>query len=250
MKKWLWPGVALVLILFACTGQSEPLSRDNYVISVNSFYSEKQVREVTETLFTTLYAPLNIQPEFEYFPSLRGLQAANRFETDAEAGRVRRVADQYPNLIAVNEPLITHKAYWFCLEKKKCDWDTALLYAVPGGFQAALEFCEKHQYQCLPEYKLPFMSSLLGNGAVDALLGNKKLLMGYFCHSGQPTVYYRATPELEVVSYHLVNRRHSDKIDALAASIRQMHKRGDFDRFVAFLSAEPTNCTTEFIALP
>ncbi|MEW9799080.1 hypothetical protein [Alteromonas sp. CYL-A6] len=250
MRKQIWLWVMSGVMVFANVVMADRLSPDNYVISVNSFYGRGEVKAVTETLFTTMYAPLNITPQFRYFPSMRGLQAADRFETDAEAGRVPEVAQQYPNLLAVPEPMIQHEVYWFCTRESQCRWDNEQLYAVPGGFHAARKYCESHQLNCLFEHELPFMASLLSNRAVDALIGNKKLLMNYFCQSDQSRVYYREVPDLHVVSYHLVNVRHQDKIPALAASIKRMHERGDFTRFVAFLDEEPAQCSTAFIALP
>ncbi|MDF2177873.1 hypothetical protein P2G88_06380 [Aliiglaciecola sp. CAU 1673] len=223
---------------------------ENYVIGVNSAYAGEKSREIIESLFNTMYAPLGIQPKLRFLPSKRGLQSANNLEIDAEAGRAHWVAEDYPNLFAVSTPMLDHYAYWFCLDPNKCKKDKALFYSVTGGFQAARPYCEKYLLNCLFEHNISFMGKLLTNGVVDALIGNKKLISTQLCGSDLAKIYYRKERNLKVVSYHLVNKKHQAKLPALADSIKQMHQRGDFNAFDTFINELATDCTTEFVELP
>ena len=151
----------LLLVSSGLLGARESESQQSFVIAVNNAYSDDISRSMIEALFTTMYAPLGIQPIFQYLPSRRGLQSANRFEVDAEAGRVLSVAKQYPNLVTINAPMVEHHVYLFCLEAQHCEKSPDTLYAVVGGFQAAYQYCERHGLDCLFEHSLSFMGQLL-----------------------------------------------------------------------------------------
>lgn len=203
-----------------------------------------------ETLFKTMYQPLGIEPTFQYLPSRRGLQSANRFEVDAEAGRVLSVAKRYPNLIPINAPMIEHYVYLFCLEKQHCELSDDTLYAVVGGFQAGYQYCEQNGLDCLFEHSLSFMGQLLHNGAVDTLIGNKKLITENLCDGPVSRLYFRRLQDLSIVSYHLVNQQNQNLTDDLEDSILAMHQRGDFDAFSGFTHQTASPCKTEFVPLP
>lgn len=246
MNRW------FIVIAVCCIGfnsWAQEDSTDAFIIGVNSAYEDSENTEIIETLLHTLYAPLGITPKILFLPSKRGLQLANQFQIDAEAGRVLTVANEYENLVVVNEPMLDHPVYLFCLKKDNCKKDPALLYAVIGGFQAAYGYCDKYQLKCFYENSFSFMVKMLESGAADVLIGSKKLLTSNLCNSEVGTVFYRQEDDLKIISFHLVNSTHKDKVAKLETSIKSMHQNGHFDAFVQFNNQTPTHCATEFVAL-
>lgn len=219
------------------------------MIAINNAYATGENKEIVETLFKTMYAPLGIEPKVSFYPSKRGLQMANQGAVDAEAGRVPLVAKRYADLLMVPTPMIEHQVAYFCLTEKKCQKDTQLRYAMITGFQAGNEYCQKHGLTCLYDQSQTFLSNALTNQAVDALIGGKVSSLSLLCRKGLKKVYYRLATDIEIVSYHLINKRHADLIEPLSSSIEAMHGSGAFDRFVAQGSSLPKKCDIQLIPI-
>lgn len=221
----------------------------DYVIAVNSAYSGSEAKDVVVNLFNTMYAPLGIEPEIRFYPSKRGLQLANLGQVDAEAGRVPLVAKRYADLIVVPEPMIEHKVAYFCLEKSYCQKDEHFRYAIIAGFQAGNAYCETNDLSCLYDQSHSFLSNALINKAVDALIGGKMSILNLLCNRGIERIYYRVAKDIEIVSYHLIHKRHATFIEPLSSSIKSMHQSGAFDEFVEETTGLPANCGFQLIQI-
>ena len=241
--------VSVFLVILVALAGINGARAEQYVIGLNKAYDNRESRVLIENLFITMYAPLGISPDMQFFPSRRGLKLANDFEIDAEGGRALSVAAQYENLHTVDVPMIDHAVFMFCLEPGLCKKRNGGPIAVIGGFQAARPYCTKYRLDCVFEANHKFMGKMLNRGAVDAIIGNKKLVTHHLCNSNFPTLYYKKERDLKIVSYHLVNTSHVDKLPALEASIKSMHQRGDFDEFIQFHNKTAENCSTEFVEI-
>lgn len=239
-------------LLTACLivlSSSKVVLAKNYVIAVNKAYENRESRVLIEALFKIMYAPLGISPKLQFLPSRRGLQLANDFKVDAEGGRALSVASEYENLLVVDVPMMDHVVYMFCQQRSMCEKREGAPFAIISGFQAAHSYCQKFKLNCVFEPNHKFMGKMLNSGAVDAIIGNKKLVTHHLCNSNFPTLYFKLERDLKIVSYHLVNASHVDKIPALKASIESMRQRGDFDEFIRFHNKIAENCKTEFVEL-
>ncbi|MDM7860344.1 hypothetical protein QTP81_07025 [Alteromonas sp. ASW11-36] len=247
------PKFVRFLVVFATascwTLSSSAAEQDAYIIGVNDVYADSQSRAIIQRLFDDMYAPLRITPELRFYPSRRGLQLADRLETDAEAGRVLQVAEQYPNLVVVPAAMLHHPIHFFCIDANRCNRSQEHLFAIVGGFQAGKAYCDKFGLDCFFDQSLTFLKTALTNGAVDVLVGSPPTILNLFCQSALEQVYVRRESEMEIISYHLVNRLHNDKVPALQASIERMHREGGFDEFKRHINQLPVNCGIEIVEL-
>jgi hypothetical protein len=91
--------------------------------------------------------------------------------------------------------------------------------------------------------------SALQKRAIDSIVGSKTSTLHMLCSQGVKQVYYREEPDANVLSFHLVNKRHADKIDALSASIRAMHAKDVFSQFDQKNAKIPVDCEMQVIHL-
>ncbi|WP_124916933.1 hypothetical protein [Alteromonas flava] len=218
-----------------------------YVIAVNESYQGNVDKGELQAIFDEMYRPLNIRPVVAFYPSKRGLRLANWGEIDAESARLPEVAKQYKNLIQVPEPIYQHELKFFCLVAEKCQLNSTNILGIVSGFQAAPAFCEQFNLQCLFNQDATFLRTALLNGGVDALVGSEGTLLHVLCDAPVKTVYFRNETSYPFVSYHLVNRKHEDKVAALSDSIKAMRERGVFATFFSRISKPPEDCKIKLI---
>ena len=236
----------ICLLLFAAANL---VSAEEFIIGVNDSYATSVGKERVTQLFEVMYKPLGITPSVQYYPSKRGLRFANRGEIDAEAGRVLSVAEEYAELIVIPEPMIKHDVGYFCLVKANCKRSNEIIYGLTTGFVAGQKYCDNNQFRCISNQGAGFSVTMLANGAIDALIGSLTSTANAICKSKIERAYYRSEKQLEIASFHLINKRHKEKVTALKASIKAMHERGDFVRFVAENSQLDPNCNAELVKL-
>ncbi|WP_026374913.1 hypothetical protein [Aestuariibacter salexigens] len=237
--------ICFTLIFFL--GNAKHLFAKPFEIAVNDSYSAKVGKSEITALFAHMYAPLGITPTVNFYPSRRGLQLANEGLLDAEAGRIPDVISLYPNLIAVPEYMIEHQGAFFCKDARLCKKQKDHAYAIIRGYRGGKSYCESQRLICLFDATPDFLRSALVNGAIDAIIGSKTTTLNLLCESGIRTVYFRNEERLKLASYHVLHKRHEDKIDLLAKSIKDMREQGVFDAFVAKSSALPEGCVIELI---
>lgn len=247
------PKLMRFLVAFAtalcCVLSSSASEQDAYIIGVNDAYADPQSRAIIKRLFDDMYAPLNIVPELRFYPSRRGLQLADRLENDAEAGRVLTVAEQYSNLLVVPAAMLAHEIYFFCIDSERCDRSQDNLFAIVGGFEAGKTYCDKFGLECFFDQSLSFLKTALTNGAVDILVGSQPTVLNLFCQSDVEQIYVRRETAMDIISYHLINRLHADKVPVLQASIERMHEEGGFTEFKRHITQLPATCGIDVIEL-
>lgn len=236
-----------ICLLLLCV--SFKANTTGYKIGVNNAYSTQSVRQEVQILFNSIYAPLGITPELHFLPSRRGLFLANNNKLDAESGRVLNVAKEYENLLVVPEPLIQHDIMHFCKDRQHCMKAKNVRYALINGFEGGKQYCENNKLVCLSDQSPSFLAIAFANGAVDSLIGSKVTASLLLCQSGVTKVYFRTVPDLEVVSFHLVNKKHGDKLEELAQSIKELKQNGLVQKFVSATSKLPANCNVAFVDL-
>lgn len=220
-----------------------------YVIGINDTYMHAVGKQRIQELFDEMYAPLGIQPELRFFPSKRALQMANRGDIDAEAGRVTLVAAQYKNLLVVPEAMIRHEIAFFCLQQRHCQKGPDLRIGMIRGFRFGPHYCKQFGLDCLFDQSHGVLVSALQNNAIDVIVGSRTSTLHMLCKQGISEVYYRPEPDAEVLSFHLVHKRHQDKVEAISASIRVMHKKGLFLAFDKRNAKLPDACDMQVIPL-
>ncbi len=213
-----------------------------YVIGINDTYMHAVGAERIQALFDQMYRPLGIQPQIQFFPSRRALQKANRGELDAEAGRVKRVAEEYQNLLMIPEAMIRHEVGFFCLREALCQKGGEFRIGMIRGFRFGPHYCAEYGLNCLFDESHALLVSALQKRAIDSIVGSKTSTLHMLCRQGVKQVYYREEPDANVLSFHLVNKRHADKIDALSASIRAMHAEDVFTEFDQQNAKIPAGC--------
>jgi polar amino acid transport system substrate-binding protein len=237
--------LSVALLSFDASG----IANNDYTIAVNDAYSFDQGAETIQTLFDKVYAPLGIKPRVVFYPSLRGLRLVNNGTLDAESGRTAEIGAQYPNLIQVSYPVMTHHNGYFCLRLQACKISKDTLIAVVPGFEAGKRYCQKNGLNCLFDQSHGVIARALERGTIEVLIASHNTATKIVCLLNNQHVYYKNVDALSVTSYHFIHKKHQDLEPALAVSIRELAESGEFDRLLQDTSLLLETCSVDLIKL-
>lgn len=202
----LWP--------FAVSGEVK------YQVNVSESVASTIEREQFERLLDQIYAPLNIQPEYVYYPSQRGLPLVNAGDVDADAARYVVAVSEYENLIQVPEPLGTIGTVVLCREEQNCQLSSNVTVGVLKGFLIANEFCRIEDKLCYFSENPSVLAKLLDSNRVDAVLVQRHLLPSIVCNSESSEFFTWHYAAFDLPNYHYVHSKNKHLVDALAESIK------------------------------
>lgn len=241
-----------LLLLLLVFGSAEAIREDaasSFIINVADSVQTQQHRRSSETLFEFIYQRLNIEPEFRYLPSKRGLNMVNEGRFDAEAARLESVVTPYENLISVPEPVATFHTGVFCMEAQQCRLDGDSILAAFEGFRMAAPFCQKMQLTCKTTVNFQSLIKLLKHGLADALFATTLDAPQVICGLGVQDVFYRALPKLNVNGYHYVHKKHENLIPQLNDAIILAKQAGIVAKTLAFWREELANCDVTVVEI-
>ncbi|WP_138553207.1 hypothetical protein [Pseudoalteromonas rubra] len=222
---------------------------NTYRINVSEALSYSLGKQQITAMFTEIYAPMGIRPEFEFLPSERGLQLVNDGELDAEAGRVGLVGARYPNLIAVPAPLSELRLMLLCTAPKYCELSNETDLAIIAGNLITVWYCEQHQLNCNPVQNNISAYQALSRGRVNRILVTDKYALGSLCESGLSTLYSKVADESTFTVYHYVHKKHRALVPKLGAHIKAIRKSGQLKHYVSRLQNAFAHCQGQLISL-
>lgn len=196
-----------------------------FVIDINDAHENSTTGQLAERFFTNVYAELGVQPEFVYYPSRRGLRMVDRGYLDAEAGRFESVGNRYPNLIKVNQAILTMHVGLFCFDNKDCRLPENAAIVVLEGMESAAKFCETKQFSCRFESDVNAIIRLLESGIANAFLSTTLSAKHVICNAKDAQISFSELPEFKQQSFHYVNRKHQNLIPKLEEAIGRLRDR-------------------------
>lgn len=227
-----------------------PLAQaSTYRINVSEALSYSLGQQQITAMFTAIYAPVGIRPEFEFLPSERGLQLVNDGKLDAEAGRVGLVGARYSNLIAVPAPLSELRLMLLCTAPKFCELSAETDLAIISGNLITAWYCEQHQLNCNPVQNNISAYQALSRGRVNRILVTNKYALGSLCESGLSTLYSKVADKSTFTVYHYVHKKHHALVAKLSAHITAIRKSGQLKRYVSRLQNAFAHCQGQLISL-
>jgi len=100
---------ALLIVLFSVNSamcqESAPVPKDNTFVMATSRPEDSYLGKYWRLIYTEVFKRLSIKVEFRNYPSKRASIEANDGNVDGEFARPYKYADEYPNLIRVEEVL-------------------------------------------------------------------------------------------------------------------------------------------------
>lgn len=227
----------LLLLAFSLQANTQ-----EYVINVVEAFDNQSDRQRLEVLFSHIYRPLGISPYFVYYPSLRGLNLANKGDIDAEAFRIAEVAEQYPNLLKIPEPMTRVTSGFFCSSKAHCQINTQSVIAMRSGFLGGASFCRDKNLRCKYESKPSNLLKMLDEGLATSLLMSTIGASQRLCMSKQQNIYYKLEPEFERDAFHYVHKKHAHLRPALVDAIIQLKFSERYSLFTQTWSEKLKSC--------
>lgn len=222
---------------------------NTYRVNISEALSYTLGQQQITAMFSAIYAPLGIQPEFEFLPSERGLQLVNEGELDAEAGRVDLIGARYANLIAVPAPLGQLKLMLLCTDPKYCDLSYETDLAIIAGNLITVWFCQQHQLNCNRVQNDISAYQALSRGRVNRILATDKYALGSLCESGLTTLYSKTASERTFTIYHYVHKKHHALVPKLSAHIKAIRKSGQLRQYAERLENAFSQCQGQLISL-
>ncbi|MDM7861266.1 transporter substrate-binding domain-containing protein [Alteromonas sp. ASW11-36] len=192
----------------------------DYQINVSESIATTIERQRIEQFLNQVYAPLNIQPEYVYYPSQRGLPLVNTGEIDAEAARYEFAVKEYRNLIQIPEPLGTIATVILCSKEQHCQLSPNRTVGVLQGFLMAKEFCRNEDKLCYFTENPSVLGKLLDSQRVEAILVRRNQIPSIVCNSDNNDFYAWHYRDFDLPTHHYVHRDNEHLVDALTNSIR------------------------------
>ncbi len=220
-----------------------------YQINVSELVAYQLGQQQIAQLMQKIYAPLDITPTLVVLPSERGLEYVNQGFYDAEAGRTSAIANAYPNLLQIPEPLATVQMAVFCLKKEHCTLSTWQDYVVIQGSLITEQVCQRKKLTCNAVSNDVSAFQALEKGHVEQILADDLFALGALCQSGLAAVYVRRLRDASYPIYHYINRKHQDLLPKLTASIKQLNSSGERDTILSRLSESFATCHGKVIEL-
>ncbi|OCQ18335.1 hypothetical protein A7985_23685 [Pseudoalteromonas luteoviolacea] len=236
--------IALVAIL--CNTQS---FATEYNINVSESMSFHLGKQHVERIFTAIYHPLNISPQFHYLPTQRGLQWVNEGHFDAEAGRVESAMYDFDALIPIPTPLATVRLAVFCLEPQFCELNPNEDTVIIEGSLLSIQYCQRHKLDCHAVQNTISAFQALAKNHSQQLLATDHFSIGSLCDSGLHRIYMQILPGQGVKIHHYIHKKHLTLRSKLDDSIREKLASGELTAFINSLSNEFANCHGEIVQL-
>lgn len=213
-------------LVFILTILTFEVFASSYKINVTETYKNHSGQQGLEAFFIRLYEPLSIKPEFVYYPSKRGLQLVDQGKLDAEAGRFEMVANQYSNLIKIDEPIRVFHSGYYCLEKIHCAINQSTIVAAASGFQSAEVFCRLMKLNCKLESNPHLLARMLETQIAQVLISLNSEAEPVLCALKKKNIYVANIPDFTYPSFHYVHKRHAEHVPGLTQSMRYLRKLG------------------------
>ncbi|KZN58523.1 hypothetical protein [Pseudoalteromonas luteoviolacea] len=236
--------IAMAAILFALQSVAK-----EYNINVSESMSFHLGKKQVEQIFTAIYEPLDIAPQFHYLPSQRGLRWVNLGQFDAEAGRVESAMHQFDSLIPIPTPLATVRLAVFCLDPQFCQVNYKEGMVIIKGSLLSVQFCERFALNCHAVQNTISAFQALAKSHSLQLLATDHFSIGSLCDSGLQKIYMYTLPGQGVNVRHYIHKKHLPLLSKIDLSIKEKLANGELNAFINRLSNEFANCNGEIIEL-
>ena len=186
-------------------------------------------------LIKAIYAELGYQAEFAILPLERALYLTNSGDFDADLGRLKGIADQFPNLIATNEPIFTsYLQAWV----KKGSAITITSLDDLKKYRVGIILGGKYVQNLVDKLGVPVeisptyqsMAGMLDKGRFDVAL---KVSVP----NGDPElaeVGVLVAPQLaKLETFHIFNKKHADLVFKWDAVLKAMKADGRFQKLMS-----------------
>ena len=238
------------LFCLAVCALSSFSNADSYTINVSESTSYKLGKSQVETLFNKIYEPLNIVPNYIYFPSKRGLEQVNAGIYDAEAGRFSVIGEQYESLLMIPTALTELKIVLFCIDESFCQLDNNQGFLTISGTLFTEHFCQYKQLNCNTVINDQSAFIALKKQHAHAILGNSLFPKGTLCESGLDKVYMRVILGQSFPLHHFIHKRHKALFEPLEKSIADLKATGQISAIFNKINDEFSHCNGQIIELP
>jgi polar amino acid transport system substrate-binding protein len=173
------------------------------------------------------YRRIGITVEPRYLPNARALLAAERGETDGDVMRIAEIAESYPTLVRVPEPVITLDLVAFTagLSFRVDGWESLRPFSicVLRGLKVA-ELATEGMGRMMANGIDQALTMLQHGRCEVAVLIDQTWLDIDRLHAGPMRALNPPVAMLPL--FHYVHRRHADLVPAIAAALRQLHADG------------------------
>lgn len=242
-KRWLLGS----LFLLFCS-QQDARSDDTYTINVAENISNAFERLSIEQFFDAVYEHVDITPEYQYFPSTRGMELVNSGVLDAEASRFPSVIKPYSNLIQVPAAISQVKASLICLSSHNCELRDGII-AVVKGFLRARQFCGRLRLDCYYSDDYATLIRVLERKKANFILAPDYALPNVICKSDISSFYIKPVIELTGNTFHYVHKKHSHLVQQLANAIRNVKKETELDEKMNDWQCQARKCHKDVFVL-
>ena len=169
-------------------------------------------------------------------PPERGLLNANDGLEDGDLTRIAGLEKKYPNLMRVPEKLMDWHFVAFARQQdiKHASWESVAQYSV--GHIRGWKIIEQHLKQYPPKTPISIVEdeaqlfTMLDKGRIDIALYERWLGLALIQRLGIKNIHIVEPTLDEREMYIYLNKRHADKIPAIAAALRAIKAEGTYTR--------------------
>ena len=189
--------------------------------------------EVNKAIIDLIYLDTGVEPVYIEEETSRGLISANEGRASAALYRVKSAAQQYPNLLPLDQPHYVVQIHAFSKQgiaitewRHLADYKIAYL----SGFVAAER--QTRGYQRLETKSLAQAFQLLQANRVDLLVASRDSGLEYMQKNSIRDIQMYEHPLAKVPLFHFIHKRHQSLLPALNLNLQQQLENGQIQRTI------------------
>lgn len=196
--------------------------KQKFTMSVSHPMTFHQTKPFIVEFVEKIYKPLKIDVELTHYANSRGLSLVNKGILDADLSRFSSVAKPYKNLLKVPTPINHMKYYYFCLQKKDCNFDSEIKTLVPESVLKSRKFCQNNKLDCRYLKKSVSLFKALQKGYGGRVLSS--MFTTPVCQTDIKKLYRKEITSLSLEQYHYVHKKHQALIPQIDNQIKRLQK--------------------------
>lgn len=215
-----------VLIFFIAVSMGTAMfSQESYIITTGP---ESNLNfKIASSIVKEAYRRIDMDVEINYTSLLRSLTLSNSGKSDAELIRAFEISENYPNLIIVDEPVLTIDIVGFSYKKdlgiKNIEDLKDYRIAYERGIRGIATLTEGLNTIAVDNLKLAF--ELLKYNRVDVVITGYYNGLYSISHLDIKDEIYSSDPLQSTPLYHFVNVKHADIVPKLNIALTEFdHK--------------------------
>jgi polar amino acid transport system substrate-binding protein len=219
----------------------EPLQAADKIVFTNGFPENSYLYKWFKLTYTEAFRRLGMEYEVKNYPMKRGPRLVNQGKLDGDPAREPDFSTKYPNLLRVDEPILTGRMIAYTTDKKiklNNKWESLRNTKFRVNYRRGVKICEENLPKVVRPDKLETVNTdiqglkkLLAK-RIDIYVGIESIVVTLLkTKEFSALSFYKAGVMDESKAYPFLHKKHEKLIPKLAAVLKAMKEEGLFEQY-------------------